>query len=63
MDFVGDLDRKYSQEPVPCPNEGTRVTLKQSQITSEHHGNMAVHGSGAYLVCGLCGTQTPIGRP
>lgn len=63
MEFVHDLDTKYTKEPVPCPNEDRAVTLKQSQTTRSLHGNLVVHGSGAFLVCGLCGYQQPIARP
>lgn len=63
MDFVNELDRKYTKEPIACINEGKPAILKQSQITSSLHGNLVVHGSGAFLICGLCGYQQPIARP
>lgn len=58
MEFVSLLDQKYSGEnAVPCPNEGEAVTSQNGQKYTEH-GNLTVHGSGAYLVCGRCGYKT-----
>lgn len=63
MEFVNLLDKKYSGKgAVNCPNEGKIVKLPQSGIAHQFHGKMAVHGSGAYLVCGVCGAQQPVGR-
>lgn len=62
-DIVHDLDKKYSGEnAVACPNEGIMATLPQSGVKSEQHGNMTVHGSGAFLVCGMCGAKQPTAR-
>lgn len=62
MEHVSILDRKYAAEPVPCPNEGSQTKLPQSNHVSSVHGNMQVHGSGSYLVCGLCDMKIAIGR-
>ena len=57
-DLVFLLDRKYyGAGAVPCPNEGVQV--KQANRVFTEHGNMGVHGSGAYLVCGRCGQTAP----
>ena len=61
MEHVNLLDRKYANEPVPCPNEGRQVKMGCG-VVRDNHGNMAVHNSGAYLVCGLCGANQPIAR-
>lgn len=62
-DIVHDLDMKYSgADSVPCPNEGKLAKLAQSNVESRTHGAMTVHGSGAYLVCGLCGANQPTAR-
>lgn len=57
------LDVKYSRygtEATVCPNEGELVSLPQSKIKHKEHGAMQVHTSGRYLVCGVCGAQTPV---
>lgn len=60
-DMVSMLEKKYGAEPVQCPNEGKPVTLNLSKRTVSDHGNLAVHSSGAFLVCGVCGFQLPVG--
>lgn len=60
-DMIHVLDMKYFKEPVPCPNEGQPIPSQNGKKYSEH-GNMQVHGSGAFIVCGRCGYQEPVGR-
>lgn len=63
MDIVHEMDMKYSGAgAVACPNEGVKVTLEQSKVSSDYHGKMGVHASGAFLVCGWCGARTPTAR-
>lgn len=58
MDLVNLMDKKYSgKNAVPCPREGQEG--KVGTLTTSYHGNLAVHGSGAYLVCGVCGASVP----
>lgn len=61
-DIVSMLDKKYHTSPVPCPNEGVEVKMR-SNVVSDVHGNLTVHGTGNYLVCGRCGYNVAVGRP
>jgi hypothetical protein len=61
-DLVSDLDKKYRNEPVECPNEGRPAILQQSKVTRTEHGSLQVHKSATFIVCGVCGYQQPIGR-
>lgn len=61
-DIVSMLDRKFYQDPIQCPKEGTEVRSQTGRVFTEH-GNLTVHGSGAYIVCGRCGYNQPVGRP
>ena len=61
-DIYALLDRKYRDNPVPCPNEGKPARFPSGRV-SDIHGNLHVHGSTHYLVCGTCGHQEPIARP
>lgn len=61
-DIIHSLDVKYgwkSPDAVTCPNDGNAVKLPQSGVSHREHGNMVVHQSGAYLVCGVCGAKHP----
>ena len=63
-DIVNLLDKKYSgPDKVLCPNQGKSFTFKSSGKSTEDHGHLAVHGSGSYLICGVCGYNQPVGRP
>jgi hypothetical protein len=63
VEQVHIMDQKYSgANAVKCPNEGKRVKLPQSGAEFTEHGDMQVHGSGAFLVCGVCDNKLPIGR-
>jgi len=60
-DIILALDKKYSgANAVPCPNEGK--ALKVGNKSFSEHGNMGVHSSGAFLICGRCGAQEPTSR-
>lgn len=59
-DIILLLDKKFSVNPVTCPNEGVPTKIG-GNITSVH-GNLTVHKSGAFLVCGPCGHNEPVGR-
>lgn len=60
-ELVYELDKKYNQYPMPCPNEG-KLTKVTPNYSTDVHGNMGVHASGHYLVCGICNTKLPIGN-
>lgn len=63
-DLVHILDKKYSgANAVACPNEGQPARLQQSGVTTREHGKMGVHGSGGFLVCGICDAKKPVGLP
>lgn len=57
MDIVHEMDKKGT---IQCPNEGNPTKTEWGQIVSDH-GKMVVHGSGAYQICGICGTKAPTG--
>ena len=63
-ELLYNLDKKYFQrgpDRVECPNSGKVTKLPQSGASYRDHGCMVVHGSGQYLVCGICGAQHPVG--
>lgn len=57
-DIVSMLDKKYHADPVACANEG-KLAKMQCGYQTDRHGKLGVHGSSAYLVCGVCGFSTP----
>ena len=59
-DIVLMLDKKYSENPVPCPNDGLEVKMQCKKVRTDH-GHLGVHKSASALVCGVCGYQLPIG--
>lgn len=61
-DIVYTLDMKYAREPVQCPNDGTPSKSGNGQSYTEH-GNLNVHSSGSYLICGRCEYKYMIGKP
>lgn len=70
-EMISVLDKKYSRsryeskdlpsDAVVCPNEGKSVKSQNGKLYSDH-GDLVVHASGAFLVCGRCNYQHPVGR-
>jgi hypothetical protein len=63
MEDIIKLDQRFAGKgAVKCPHDGKPAKLQLSEKTVSDHGHLAVHGSGAFLICGICGYQQPVGR-